>query len=238
MKAASYEQQTVANPSRLKRFSHRARFDLALRLLQPRGGERILDYGGGDGHLVALLQAVEPAATYRLYEPQASMADQAEQRLRASQLEACLLREHAQLQGQQFDKLACCEVLEHLEDEQIAAAFADFRALLPVGGQLLISVPLEVGLSALAKNLLRAWMRQPQRQAGSRNVLRALFGRVGGMPRVGDDGYIHSHLGFDHRTLRQRLGREGFAIERERYSPLPWLRGILNSQVFWLCSRL
>jgi len=237
MSADSYDQQTVDNPNWLKRLSHRARFAVALRLALPQAGQRFLDYGAGDGRLVTLLYAAQPNARYQAYEPTPVMAAQAQALLSARAPRAQLLRDPLALGGLQADRLACCEVLEHLDEKGLTRAFADFRALLAPGGALLVSVPIETGLTALAKNLMRALAGQSQHGATLRNIVLSLLGRTAQVPRAVSDGYIDSHVGFNYRALRTRLQREGFVIEQEVFSPLPWLGGLLNSQVFWLCRR-
>jgi hypothetical protein len=42
------------------------------------------------------------------------------------------------------------------------------------------------------------------------------------------------HKGFNWRVLRGELERR-FAIERTAFSPIPWLRSLLNSQVWFVC---
>ena len=59
-KSRSYGDLTIASPSRIKRFSHRARFSRAIQLLDPRPGDRILDYGSGDGFFLGVLHDHEP----------------------------------------------------------------------------------------------------------------------------------------------------------------------------------
>lgn len=232
----SYAELTVQHRSWLGRFSHRARFDLAQRLLAPQAGEHVLDYGAGDAYLLCLMHARQPQARYSAYEPYPAMAQQARARLQAQMPEASLFCTREELQNQRCDKLVCCEVLEHLQEQELAQVFADFRQLLDAQGRLLLSVPVEVGPVALVKHLVR--MRGAQaRRTPLRHVLAATFGRVRELPRPAQGRYIYAHLGFDHRALRRRLAQEGFVIETEHFSPLPWLRDWGNSQVFWLCRK-
>jgi len=233
----AYDRQTVANPSLIKRLSHRARFDFAVELLAPAPGMVILDYGTGDGLLLSYLARTCPEATYVGFEPVAEMSEQARILLTDTHTPATLLTERGQLQSVRCQRLSCMEVMEHLDEEPMAQAFADFRQVLAPGGKLLISVPVEIGLSALAKNLVRWGNRQTQEGTSLRTVAAATLGRTARIPRTSRWGYIDSHLGFDYRQLRQRVGLEGFVIERQTFGPLPWLGAALNSQVFWLCRR-
>lgn len=232
-----YELQTVANPSRLKRLSHRARFAQALRMIAPQPGQVVVDYGTGDGRLLTLLHRQEPRAEYLGYEPVTEMHEQARRLLQASEVPARLLTARAELQGLQCDRLVCMEVFEHLDAPQLACAFDDLRALLRPDGRLVLSVPVEIGAAALVKNVVRAIAGQRNDNASWRNVAAATIGRTAGIPRHSRAGYIDAHLGFDYRVLRAQLRAEGFSIEAETFAPLPLLGAALNSQVFWRCAR-
>ncbi len=233
----AYDRQTVANPSLIKRLSHRARFDVAVELLAPAPGMTVLDYGTGDGLLLSHLARAYPEAACIGYEPVAEMSAQARSLLARTGTAASLLEQREQLRGILCQRLCCMEVMEHLDEAPMAQAFADFRELLAPGGRLLISVPVEIGVSALAKNLVRWANRQTQEGTNLGTVLAATLGLTARIRRHSRDGYIDSHLGFDYRQLRRRLQREGFVIEQERFGPMPWLGAALNSQVFWLCRR-
>ncbi|MES0873947.1 class I SAM-dependent methyltransferase [Sinimarinibacterium thermocellulolyticum] len=233
----AYDQQTVDNPAWVKRFSHRRRFEVAARLLSPRAGEAVLDYGTGDGYLIALLAERQPQARYLAFEPVAEMRAQAQVLWSRAGIAPELYARREALRGVTVDKLACMEVMEHLDAPLLAQAFADFRLLLRPHGLLMLSVPIETGATALAKNAVRAALGQRFVNASFGNVLRASFGRARHIVRPSRDGYIETHVGFDHRALAARLPDEGFVIERVLYAPLPRLGGLLNSQVFWVCRR-
>ncbi len=233
----AYDRQTVANPSLIKRLSHRARYDVAVGLLAPDPGMTVLDYGTGDGLLLSYLARTYPEARCMGFEPVDEMSAQARALLSRTETEAVLLTRREQLQGIRCQRLCCMEVMEHLDETTMAQAFADFRQVLLPEGKLLISVPIEIGLSALAKNLVRWGNRQAQEGTSLRTVLAAALGRTDHIPRINRGGYIDSHLGFDYRELRRRVRHEGFVIERQTFGPMPWLGAVLNSQVFWLCRR-
>jgi SAM-dependent methyltransferase len=232
-----YELQTVANPSRLKRLSHRARFAQALRMIAPQPGQTILDYGTGDARLLTLLYKQEPRADYIGYEPVAEMNEQARRLLQAADVPARLLTTDTDLQGLQCDRVVCMEVFEHLDAPQLARAFNDLRTLLRPDGRLVLSVPVEIGAAALLKNTVRAVAGQRNENASWRHVAAATFGRTANIPRRSRAGYIDAHLGFDYRVLRTQLRAEGFSVEAETFAPVPLLGPALNSQVFWRCAR-
>jgi len=231
----AYDRQTVANPSLIKRLSHRARFDVAVRLLAPEPGMTVLDYGTGDGLLLSYLAHTYPQAKCIGFEPVQEMSEQAQSLLTRTGTSAQLLTDRRQLRDLGCQRLCCMEVMEHLDEAPMAQAFADFRHMLAPEGKLLISVPVEIGASALAKNFVRGLNRQTQEGTSLRTVLAATLGLTDRIPRLSRGGYIDSHLGFDYRRLRRRVQQEGFVIERQTFGPMPWLGAALNSQVFWLC---
>ena len=231
----AYDRQTVDNPSLIKRLSHRARFGVAVELLAPQADMTTLDYGTGDALLLSHLHRAYPQARYLGYEPITEMNEQARALLERTATPAQLLTERAELQGLRCERLSCMEVMEHLDEPPLAQAFADFRALLAADGRLMISVPVEIGLTALAKNAVRVATGQAQESTSPGTVFAAFLGRTERIPRISRNGYIGSHLGFDYRRLRARVAEEGFVIEREVFAPLPGLGAVLNSQVFWLC---
>lgn len=233
----AYDQQTVDNPSWVKRLSHRRRFEVAAQLLSPQDGEAVLDYGTGDGYLVALLAGRQPRARYMAFEPVAEMRAQARVLWSRAGIEPALYAQREAMRGLAVDKLACMEVMEHLDEPLLAQAFADFRSLLAPGGLLMLSVPIETGATALAKNGVRTLLGQRFVNGSLGNVLNAAAGRTERIARASRDGYIETHVGFNHRRLASRLAGEGFAVERTVHAPLPWLGGLLNSQVFWVCRR-
>lgn len=232
----SYIRQTTGHRSVLRRFSHLRRFELAARFIAPHAGERILDYGAGDA---SFLERLDGGRSLNLelvaYEP-VPRQYQALSAAAQSTLRHCqVVRSVDELEGQRFDAISCLEVLEHLPPEQLDDALEDLRRLVKPGGRILVSVPLEIGPSALFKGIARRLMGDKDPAASPANLLRALVGEK--VPRVTDnfDGhdYYFSHLGFDHRQLEQELVRKGFRIDGRRWSPFPLLKGLLNSQVFY-----
>jgi SAM-dependent methyltransferase len=233
-----YRESTVNSPSRFKRFSHGARIELALRLLDPRSGDRILDYGAGDGGLLRRLHALQPEARLCGFEPRCGPGTA---RL-VEQIPSLvgMVDSMEPVEGFRPNKIACLEVLEHLRRADQAAALADFERVLVRGGHVVVSVPIEVGPPALFKNVIRLAVDQPHRGITARNVALSVLGLTGRIPRDEDDPYIASHVGFDYRNLRRLIRERGFAVET-RYSPFRRLGPLFNSQVFFVlrpgCSR-
>jgi len=228
-----YASYTHADPSRVKRYLHRRRFADALRLLDLGPDDTLLDLGCGDGYLLSLAAARLPAGRLAGYEPAAEMADQA--RARLEPLGVTVAGDLAVLGDRRFTRLACLETLEHLPPSPLDALLAAASARLAPDGFLLASVPVEIGLPSLAKNLFRL-ARAPRRpDLDGRRLLRTLLG----LPISRDDGqtlgslpYHFSHVGFDHRRLERRLAAD-FRVLARRGSPFPRLGAAVNTTLYY-----
>jgi hypothetical protein len=143
------------------------------------------------------------------------------------------------LRGTRFDKISCLEVLEHLHPEGQEALLSSLRSLVADDGIVVISVPIETGVSSLLKNLIRMLHKETHPNTDLRTVTRALFGmrieRDASTPHAAHDpSYILTHSGFNHRDVARAFGPSGFRTARVLYSPLPFMRSWLNSQVFYI----
>jgi 2-polyprenyl-3-methyl-5-hydroxy-6-metoxy-1,4-benzoquinol methylase len=226
-----YATGTHGHPRRLFRFSHLRRFDLAVRLLEVDPGSRVLDFGSGDGYLVERLLPLVPPEKLVALEPMPFLQEQFRKRLGASGVS--LVERAEDLPSGGFDRIACLEVLEHLREPDVTSTCDRLEGLLAPGGVLVISVPLEIGPSALAKYAAARVLTRMDRWYTLAEVLQAAAGRS--VPRDAEGSFL-SHRGYDHRKTRRELERR-FVLEREVFSPLPWLRGVLNAQVFWRLRR-
>jgi SAM-dependent methyltransferase len=231
-------------------WSHRSRFELGSRLVRELGGTRVLDYGCGDGTLLAMLADGDGASSGRRYtgaEVKQSVVDDCRERfaqrrglrfVRVDELEGV---EHQQA----YDLLVCMEVLEHILD--VEAVLDRFQRLVAPRGRLLISVPVETGLPLLVKQAARriagwrgigdyAWTSSYTLQEYAASIFPG-SGQHIQRPVYQDPegGGFHDHKGFNWVWLRARLS-ERFEVERVLGSPLPWLPPHLGSQA-WFIAR-
>lgn len=231
----SYAELTTESPSLLKRFSHSKRFDIALELLEIEGNENILDYGTGDGFMLKKLLSENPRNIVG-YEPIKSQYKQLEQFVRGLRAENVnIVSDLSCIEAYRFDKICCLEVLEHLTEVNQSFVLTSIKNLLKDdGGEVVVSVPIEVGLSGLLKNIARYFLRQTHPNSTILNVIKSFFGQ-----RIdrGDADYIPSHIGFNHKDLEKIICSVGFEIERKHFSPFRELRGLINSQVFFVLKR-
>jgi len=220
----TYSHLTIDSDSAIKRFSHRRRFSLARRLLAVSAGHRVLDYGAGDGYFLRVIGSSHPAATMVAYDPSQEMLSQ----IRGKAINNAV-SDVSSILDHSFDRIACLEVLEHLTEDQQMDTLLQIRRFLTTDGLLLVSVPIEIGPSAIAKNVARLMAGHPHPGASLRNVVRSAFG----MP-VARDAARLSHIGFDHRDLRRLFPKCGWEIEATVCSPWPLLGSLLNSQIFFV----
>lgn len=218
-----YDAQTINSPIGVKRWSHARRFELACRLLAPRAGERILDYGAGDATLLRALHAAAPEASLVGFEP--VMTREA----------AANAPPGSEIIGSatglaNFDKVACLEVLEHLDREALQTAVENIARAARPGGLILISVPIEIGPSVLFKTVVRAAAGGLHENTTLPNTLLSAFGRTERIQRRSEDGFIPSHVGFDWRNLRAELRDRGLREVGLTFSPFAALGHLFNSQ--------
>lgn len=226
----SYDAQTIGSHSSLKRWSHESRFRLACDVLAPCAGDRILDYGTGDATLLRRLHERAPGACLVGFEPMMTMAASAN-----APPGARIVASPGGLAG--FDKIACLEVLEHLEGAILSSAIEDLVNAARPGGLILVSVPIEIGPSVIAKNIVRAAIGAAHENATVVNTFRSVLGRTSRITRRADNGFIESHMGFDWRSLRQRLVSRGLCEKKLIFSPIAGLGPLLNSQIMMIFER-
>ncbi|MDM7913697.1 MAG: methyltransferase domain-containing protein [Candidatus Eisenbacteria bacterium] len=222
--AFDYAAATHAHRRRFLRHAHRRRFEIALSLLEPRPGDRVLDFGCGDGFFLALLEERGPRGLDLAgYEPMDYLRETLSGR------SARIVANPDDLAPRSFDRIACLEVLEHLTAEDLDAALDLLARLLAPGGILVVSAPIEIGLPALGKYLVTRLLTGADRRCTPGEVLRMTLG----LPVARESGLAFlPHKGFDHRSLERTLNAR-FRVERRAFSPAPAFGPWVNSQVIW-----
>jgi SAM-dependent methyltransferase len=241
-----YARKQLHCPSRVVAWSHGSRFELARALVAPHAGGRLLDYGCGDGTFVAMVHASFTRTLGVDVDPE--------------QIEACR-RRLGDLRGVTFGQAAdaarghepwtvitCMEVLEHCLERERRRVLDELAALCAPGGRVIISVPIETGLSLLVKQSARAlaglrglgdYAHRERYSAGE--MVRAVAGLS--VPRVVHTGIgasgpfsYYGHKGFDWREV-EREASERFRIERRLFTPVRMTGRFANSQAWFVCSR-
>ncbi len=230
-------------------WSHRSRFDMALRLGRRFKGRRLLDYGCGDGTFLALLDRSDAAPAHAV----GAELDEAQVndcRARFSDRPALSFELISDLDSEQhqgrYDGVVCMEVLEHVV--ALDPVIERLWRLLAADGTLIVSVPVETGLPLMIKQIVR-------RIAGWRGIgdypgtspytpgeyWTSVFASSQphlARPIHGTDGPrpFHDHKGFNWMVLRRRLKRQ-FVVERTLASPVPWLGPYLATQVWFVLRK-
>jgi 2-polyprenyl-3-methyl-5-hydroxy-6-metoxy-1,4-benzoquinol methylase len=222
-----YARGTHSHKRSLFRLSHRRRFGYAVELLDWRPDCRVLDFGSGDGYLLELLSAKSPYDRLTALEPLAYLQEEIKARFAANPIK--IITSTTNLPDYSFDRIACLEVLEHLQPDDVAKTLGELRRLVTPDGIVVISIPIEIGPSALMKYLAARLLTGSDRRHTFREVLEVTFG----LPVARDrEAKFIPHKGFNFRRLKEQV-EEHFTIEREMFSPVPILRSTLNAQVIW-----
>jgi hypothetical protein len=143
------------------------------------------------------------------------------------------------------------EVLEHCLDDARARVIGHLRRLVAPGGCVIVSVPIETGLSLPAKQAARriaSWRgigdyRHAERYtwpellrmtcARATTVFdRPVYESAAGAEK-GANRY-HGHKGFNWRAIERELAGVFDVVDR-RCTPMPPLGTVLNSQVWMIC---
>ncbi len=235
-----YERITTRDSNPLKRRFQSSRLRHGCRPLNalPRDyAGKMLDVGAASGSFTRRLAEQFPLAQIVCYEPVPTLRSEAEHLLRdCARVE--LIGDLATLGSRRFDYVFCLEVFEHLPTRHARRLIRTLGQLLDGQGQLVIGVPNELHVAALAKGLFRFSRRRGSFDATWTGILSAIWGRPPvrrprsqiwpGWP------YYYHHLGFDYRRLRRVLG-ETLNVRQEYGSPAPWLPSWLNSEVYFVC---
>ncbi len=246
-----YAKKQIFSKSWLIAWSHRRRFATGLRLAGRRGlgGRRVLDYGCGDGTFLALLME-QPGPPAAAVGAELSPHIVADCRARFGTRPGLSFALISDLPGPahrgRYDAVFCMEVLEHVV--KLDAILDDLVALLKPGGQLLISVPVEIGPPVVLKQMVR-------RVAGWRGIgdypgtSPYTWGELAAAVLAGsrqhitrpvhrdsDDHPFHDHKGFNWRALRVALAAR-LTVEAVDSSPVPGLSPLFASQVWFSCRK-
>jgi SAM-dependent methyltransferase len=245
LRDGEYARKQIYCPSRVVAWSHGSRFTLARALAREHAGGRLLDYGCGDGTFVAMIHADFRETVGA--DIDAGEVDECARRLGGLPgVRFAVTREIERGSARAWDVVTCMEVLEHcVEDERrrVIGVLADSVA---PGGIAIVSVPIEIGPSLAGKQFFRALagLRRfgdyayRERYSPS-DMIRGVLGRpVTRVPveRVVPDGVYryYGHKGFDYREVERELAGR-FTIVSKRFTPIPIVGAILNSQAWFVC---
>ena len=107
--------------------------------------------------------------------------------------------------------------------------FRNLKKISAKNSKLIISVPIEVGLSSLLKNLARIAISQTHSNTNFFNIIKSLLYLEIERP---NKKYNDSHIGFNYLNFIKFLNKENLEVINLSYSPFNFMKGLLNSQVF------
>jgi SAM-dependent methyltransferase len=122
-----------------------------------RTGDRVLDYGCGDGALLGMLHRRVGSGTYDLhgFEPNALGFDLAVAALAANDVKATIHGSLDVIPDAHFDRVVCTEVIEHASEPE--ALLRDIARVLKPGGRLVVTTPVRLTEAPEDQNHVREW---------------------------------------------------------------------------------
>ncbi len=249
LRTGHYAKNQLFGKSALISWSHRRRFGFGLELVRRFHGKRLLDYGCGDGTLLAMLQTESRKPAFCVgAEIEPGVVLDCQHRFKALPgVTFCAVPElWSAAYEESFDTVVCTEVLEHVvELEEVVQRL---KRLVAPGGCLIISVPVETGLPVLFKQTVRriaGWRGVGDYKWTSKytapEMLASIFAgsrqHIERKPyRNADGSQSYDHKGFNWRYLRDLLQRE-FKLEHIAASPLPYLGSNFSSQMWFVAVK-
>ncbi len=252
LQSGHYARKQLFSRNRILRWSHRSRFEMARRMVEPYAGGKLLDYGCGDGTFLAMVHDLFPRATGA--EIDSARVEECRTRLDAfPSINFALTSDLARPEHDgAYDVVLCTEVLEHCLDIAVEAALDDFSRTVSPTGTVIISVPVEIGPALAVKQLVRsiaAWQRLGDYEhrekysfaefrtslmaSESTQIERPLYSTTLA-PNI--DLKYHGHKGFNWRALESKIRRR-FRIRKIHFSP-DGVGKWFASQVWFVCSPL
>lgn len=242
MARTHYADVTIKDRNIIKRKLHRIRYKHAIIPLKkyPHNfSGNILDYGGGNGQLCRYISSILPYSNITMYEPSPDIRSEAISNL--EDYPKIRIKDNVNdIASNSFDVIFCLAVFEHIPGRKYIIFFNDFKRLLKQNGKIIIGIPIEIYIPALAKGLFRMSRRYKEYDANLYNVFRCVIGRPPRnrpLSKLSDSLPYHwDHLGFDHRILQKKLSRH-FKIIKKYGSPFPLLLDFLNFDRYYICTK-
>jgi len=252
LQTGHYSRKQLFSRNRILQWSHRSRFEMGRRMVEPYAGGRLLDYGCGDGTFLAMVNDLFPRSTG--VEIDRARVDECQTNLHSfPSIGFALISELSRPEHEAaYDVVLCTEVLEHCLDSAVDVALDDFSRTVSRTGTVIISVPVEIGAALAVKQLVRsiaAWQRLGDYEhrekysfAEFRTMLKAnestqIERPVYSSPVAPNvDIKYHGHKGFNWRTLQSKIRRR-FRIRKVHYSP-DGVGKWFASQIWFVCTPL
>jgi len=213
-----YDKNTIGSKFLFTRIAHRNRVARSVKYtLEELQSGKLLDYGCGTGVFVSILNELKAGIAIG-YEPYK------DERFRE---DTPVFSEFSDILAYKpFQIITIFEVIEHLSEESLDDFFSRSRELLMEnGGVILVSVPIEIGLGLIPKEMNRIRQGMENLYNFPEFVKAAFLG----IPAERVDGW---HKGFDFRNLLKYAGSKGWETKVVGYGPIPIKTWYINSQVY------
>jgi len=225
----SYHYKTYNAKNFLRRFAHQTRFKNSIKSILLKDNLSILDFGCGDGLFLNLLNDHSNYKNLTLvgFEPYMEKLENNSITIYKNWEDIKEYLNH----NPTFDYVTCFEVMEHFCIEKQRESLEMIKNILNKDGVLILSVPIEIGIPAIIKNIIRR-IDTPNSKLiyNYKNIKSSLFGTP--LPEYRECGKYLSHMGFYFKDL-EKVIIENFDIESKFYSPLRGFNFNFNSQVFY-----
>jgi len=240
-----YAKKQLGCRSAIIRWSHSARFRLAMKLVGSDRAGKLLDYGCGDGTFLGMV--ADRFATCTGADVAPDQLDDCRRRFTAfPSVDFRLVSELTRTEhSHAYAVVTCMETLEHCLDQTVERVLADLERLCAPDGTIVISVPIETGPAFLIKHVVRSlaarrglgdYAQYERYSLGDARRMAFATERTAMARPVygGPDSPYHSHYGFNWRRLRTAIAQQ-LVVERIRFSPAGFLGGWFSSQVWFVC---
>lgn len=237
-----YTERLLNGGSSLTRFAHRSRYQKICDVLSKQKYEKVVDMGCADGWFLNMAYQRGLVSSGLGIDIDANMLASCREKFR--EVEGFSFIHPSEVTRSLFqtcDLAICTETLEHVSSPQ--EIIEQMLLFCKNGAQVIISVPIEVGPSVIAKQVGRFLAQKRGASYGYEKYdLRELMqaGVFWNTSKINcsqndSENSEKGHKGFDYRKI-DALIRNKLKVERMEYSPISFLGRVLNSTVYWICK--
>jgi SAM-dependent methyltransferase len=234
-----YSERLTEGGSRLTRFSHRRRYENVLGLMKHLRGARALDLGCGDGWILREAYDRKLISFGVGIDTSVPALEECGRRFEgAPGLKAALPAQLPSLVPEgSCDIAICTETLEHVPNPK--AFIQTMLKYVRPGGEVIITVPIEVGPSLLFKQFGRFLANRVgpygyEKYTPRELVSAVVFWDAHSFPssHIDSEATTLGHKGFDYRQI-EAMFTPGIEVVERVYTPFPALGHYANSTVMW-----
>lgn len=224
-----YSILTTSNKNFIKRLTHSKRFKIASKLIEKYDPFTYLDYGTGDGELIKYISNKSKKKIY-VFEPNEKMRKNLTYNLNNYDCEIIKTFEGtSEIYQNFFDLISINEVFEHLNENDCIETFKILKKIGKKNVKLIISVPIEIGIASLFKNIIRIMTKQTHPDTNFKNIFKSLLSMHIQRPNL---KYNNSHIGFNYKNFINLIKNQNIDIKNISFSPYNFLGKNFNSQLF------